>query len=307
MAGARYERNGGVARVLRTLLVAGALVGSGCHREPPTTKPAPAPAVTQSAIAARPYAMHVPAHHDDRAPLLVFLHGFGRDHAHVESHFGLDAFSDEKGIFVALPDGTPDPGGRRFWNASDGCCNFSHLPVDDVAYLDAVIADAVATHPIDPARVYVVGYSNGGFMAHRYACERADHVAAVASLAGEPWSDASLCKPSVPISVLQVHGDRDAVIHYGGAPAITTDASLPLGAYPASREAIAMWARLDRCAAPTTTDDPHEEILRYAGCADGTDVALWTLHGATHKLDEHIVDMHAVWAFLAAHARTSPP
>jgi len=59
----------------------------------------------------------------------------------------------------------------------------------------------------------------------------------------------------------------------------------------------------DRCADKATTDDARVEKTRYAGCADGTDVALWTLHGETHQLDAARVDIEGVWGFLSAHAR----
>ncbi len=37
-------------------------------------------------VRARPYAMHVPAKHEASAPLLVLMHGYGSDHANVETH-----------------------------------------------------------------------------------------------------------------------------------------------------------------------------------------------------------------------------
>lgn len=261
-----------------------------------------------SLVRARPYAMHVPARHDERAPLVVLLHGFGGDHAEIAGAFGAEALADEHGFYLALPDGTRDPSGARFWNASDACCNFHDLAVDDVAYLDAILDDAVARYPIDPTRMYVAGFSNGGFMAHRYACERAARVAAVASFSGDPWKDASLCKPGVPVSVLAVHGDADEVVPYGGArlydvPAFHSPEFARAGAFPAAKDGIAMWARLDGCRAPTTTDDGREEDLRYGACAAGTEVQLWTRHGATHSLGLQRGDMERVWSFLAAHTR----
>ena len=57
-------------------------------------------------------------------PLLIFLHGYGGDHAEAASRFGINALADAHGIYVALPDGTLDPDGRRFWNANDACCDF---------------------------------------------------------------------------------------------------------------------------------------------------------------------------------------
>jgi pimeloyl-ACP methyl ester carboxylesterase len=82
--------------------------------------------------------------------------------------------------------GQQDRRGHRFWSATDACCNLDGLAVDDVAYLRAVIRDVSARHAVDPRRVFIVGHSNGGFMAHRMACEASDLVAAVVSLAGAP-------------------------------------------------------------------------------------------------------------------------
>ena len=40
-----------------------------------------------------------------------------------------------------------------------------------------IVDEAIAVRPIDPDRVYFFGHSNGGFMSHRFACDRADLVA----------------------------------------------------------------------------------------------------------------------------------
>ncbi len=289
------------ARSVSSFAIAGlcliACKGDGKQAPALTTRP------SATVIATRPYEVHAPPRHDGRAPLLVLLHGFGGDHVDVAEHFGVAALADEHGFYVALPDGTADPEGRRFWNATDGCCNFHDLPVDDVAYLDAVIDEAVARYPVDPARVYVAGYSNGGFMAHRYACERAEKVAAVVSFAGEPWKDASRCKPRVPVSVLQIHGDADRMVPYEGAAAGHTKESLLRGPVPAAKEAAAMWGRLDACATSATTTEGREEVLWYQACAPKTEVQLWTLHGVTHALPLGHDEMERVWTFLAAHSR----
>jgi polyhydroxybutyrate depolymerase len=287
------------------LLLSFSVLLAACEGARPEAKPAPAAA--NPLVAARPYAVHVPAVHEGRAPLLVLMHGYGSDHANVEQHLGVDALADAHGVYVALPDGTRDPSGARFWNASDACCNFHQMPVDDVAYLDAILDDAFAHYPIDPTRVYVAGFSNGGFMAHRYACERAERIAAAVSFAGDPWKDASRCKPRVPVSILEVHGDADDIVPYAGGQ--VSDRVLPASAkihppvFPAVRDGIAMWAHLDGCADPARTDDAREETLVYAPCAAGTEVQLWTRHAQPHVLSWSRADSERMWGFLAAHAR----
>ena len=95
------------------------------------------------------------------------------------------------GFLYAFPDGTRDRLGNRFWNASDACCDLFQSGVDDVAYLTAVIDDMSARFHVDAKRIHLVGHSNGGFMSHRYACDRAERVAAFVSLAGDNYKDAA--------------------------------------------------------------------------------------------------------------------
>jgi polyhydroxybutyrate depolymerase len=273
------------------------LLAVACRGEPPPATHGAAPVVS-TVLATRPYEMHVPHEHLGKPPLLVFLHGFGGGHVEVAKRFGAEALSDAHGFLLALPDGTTDRAGRRFWNASDACCNRDHLPIDDVAYLDAIIDDAVARYGADPLRVYVGGYSNGGFMAHRYACDRADRVAAIVSFAGEPWKDPSLCRPTVPVSVLAVHGDADDVVRYEGALESRRGDVLE-AAYPGAREAVEMWAKKDGCAPAEERGD----VVRYGRCGAGAEVVLQTLHGATHALSPTRDDTERMWAFLSAHSR----
>jgi polyhydroxybutyrate depolymerase len=168
-------------------------------------------------LADRPYQLMVPEGETDApAPLIVLLHGYGASGAIQAAYFGILDVAAEQGILVAYPDGLKDGMNRRFWNATDACCNFTGGEQDDVAYLTALIDDVAANHPVDPARVYLVGHSNGGFMAHRMACERSSRIAAIVSLAGVTWDEPAACDPSAPVAVLQVHGDADTTIRYEG-------------------------------------------------------------------------------------------
>jgi polyhydroxybutyrate depolymerase len=286
-----------------------ALALAGCGRAT-AKEQAPAPSAASAAlVTARPYVMHAPPKHDEKAPLLVVMHGFGSDHANVDGHLHASEVGDAHGFFVALPDGTANKRGSRFWNATDACCDFGNTGVDDVAYLDAILDDAIARYPIDPARVYLTGFSNGAFMSHRYACDRAERVAAIVAFAGDPWKDESRCAPKVPVAVLQVHGDDDPIVHYDGgrtsdSPALRNVDPNRAGAYPAARDAVAMWSKKDGCPAPpSTTEGARDAVLAWSGCAQGSEVQLWTRHGAPHVFDVTRDDMERVWAFLSAHHR----
>jgi polyhydroxybutyrate depolymerase len=220
-------------------------------------------------------------------PLVILIHGYGSSGAGHDAYLGMSKATNARGVLLAIPDGTRDHTGKLFWNATEACCDFDHLPVDDVAYLDAIIGDVSLKQHVDPARIYIIGHSNGAFMAHRYACERSDRIAAIVALAGVPWADGATCKAGRSVSVLQVHGDADRIIEYGGGKSFGNGAP-----YPSAEATVAMWAARDGCSKTRhesgatldlDQDVPGNETVREAyACPDGTDVALWRMRGSGH-------------------------
>jgi polyhydroxybutyrate depolymerase len=275
----------------------------------PSARPEAAGAAGGSAVAERPYGLKVPGGVDDEAPLplLVLLHGYTSNGATQSAYFGLPAEADRSGFLLAFPDGTRDRLGNRFWNATDACCDFFGSGVDDVAYLDAVIDDIAAKHPVDPSRIFLVGHSNGAFMSHRYACDRPDRVAAVVTLAGMQWKDAARCGASSPVSVLHVHGRNDATIRYEGG-------STPKGVYPGAVETVGHWAATDGCDGSLAATGQKFDLDRsvagdetveeaFSGCPSGVGLALWTIEGGGHVPAFNDRWAPAIWSFLAAHPK----
>lgn len=219
-----------------------------------------------------------------RMGLLVVLHGYTGSASGMVNYFGLRTMAAERGILVAAPQGTADSDGNTFWNASDACCNFQRSDVDDSAFLSEVIATLIEQYPVDPARVYVIGHSNGGFMSFTMACEHADQIAAVASLAGAMDVDTE-CDPGQPVSALQVHGNADAVVGFTGG--------LIMGRrFTSAPETVRFWHENNGCegsgqAGPRLDADSDVAgadltPTQWEDCRDGTGVALWTIAGANH-------------------------
>ena len=277
--------------------------------------PAAGPAVAGAAPAApsptanRPYGVKVPSGYDGRTaiPLVVLLHGYTSSGAAQAAYFGLSDEADKARFLLATPDGRRDLLGNRFWNATDACCDFFHTGVDDVAYIDAVISEIKAKYPVDPARIFLVGHSNGAFMAHRFACDRAGEVAAIVTLAGMTWKDQGHCPAGSPVSVLHVHGRNDSTIVYNGG-------ATPEGAYPGAIETVGDWAAKDGCSgalAPTgrkldlDSTVPGDETVEQAtaACPGGVAVDLWTIEGAGHVPAFNGNWADAIWAFMAAHPK----
>ena len=282
---------------------------AGCSAGTTTTDMMSTPDLgpSNALVAARPYEMDVPAGLDASkpAPLVILLHGFGENGFVQRAYFGLGALVDTHGFLFAYPDGTKNSTGQRFWNATDACCDFEHTGVDDVAYVDAVIADVRAHYNVDPKRIFVTGHSNGGYMSHRFACDRAKTVAAFVALAGDDWKDATKCQPSEPVAVLQVHGDMDDAVQYNGN-----------GVTPSAHDSVAGWAQKNGCvASPTDTTQPPKDldkalagaettVERWTGCKPGGAAELWTIHGAGHiPTFQQPAWPEAIWSWFAAHPK----
>ena len=156
----------------------------------------------------RSYLLHVPDGLLGPAPLVVALHGAHQTAAHMAGYSRLTELADQEGFVLAYGMGLSGT-----WNAGT-CCK---PRANDVAYLDSLLAHA--TDPlrsrvvIDPDRVFLTGYSNGGMMALRYACSRADRVAAVAVVAATLVAP---CEPGSRVAVLDVHGEVDTVVPVKG-------------------------------------------------------------------------------------------
>jgi polyhydroxybutyrate depolymerase len=217
---------------------------------------------------------------DEPLPMVVLLHGYAASGWAQNVVFPFTDLVDEKNFVLVRPNGTANSVGKRFWNATGYCCDFERTGVDDVAYLRSLIAEVKTRRAIAAGRVYVVGHSNGGFMALRLACEASDVVDGVVSMAGSTWNDDGRCADGRVIPVLLVHGTNDETIAYDGEA----------GQYPGARETARRFARRAGCdeafETPAQTfdflgDETQETTSeRRLGCA--RDVELWTLDGIGH-------------------------
>jgi polyhydroxybutyrate depolymerase len=256
----------------------------------------------------RPVEVFVPSGYQDGtpAPLVLLLHGYGASGTVQELYFQLQPLAEARGFLYAHPDGTFDTNNSRFWNATDACCNFFGSEVDDSAYLRQVVDEIKGRYTVDPKRVFFVGHSNGGFMSFRMACDHADTIAAVASLAGAVAADPAACAPSEPVAALQIHGTADDTVLYDGG-------TIGVNAYPGALESAQRWATLDGCAT-TPVAGPALDLESnlagaetsteaFTGCDPGGHAELWTIEGGGHlpgltaEFPGHVID------FLFAHAK----
>ncbi len=291
----------------------------------PTTSTAPttpAPKITAPKIttgtgatstvdltAKRPFDVFVPKSYTGSVavPLVVLLHGYTVNGALQEVYFRLQPLAEQRGFLYVHPNGLVDPKGNGYWNATDACCNLYGAHVDDSAYLNAVIEKVQHKYNVDPKRIFLVGHSNGGFMSYRMACDHADKIAAIVSLAGATFQDPTRCRPSAPVNILEIHGTSDPTIHFNGG-------QIAGHKYPGARNTVATWAKYNGCGTKRTprpaTLDLDSKLTgaettesAYSGCQPGGAVELWTINAGVHVPALSSAFPTAVIDFLFAHPK----
>lgn len=216
-------------------------------------------------------------------PLIVSLHGFTSTGFVHATHFQLRTLTDADAAMWIAPDGTANQDGDQFWNADPVCCDLYDDNPDDVTYLGTLVEDIVKEWPVDENQIYFMGHSNGGYMSYRMACERADLIAGIVSLAGNAQSMPAGCTPDEPVSVLHLHGTADGTVPFAGGPGFGG-----IGAVGS----VEQWAAHDGCntsRSATVTLDLDTTVAgsettgeALGGCPSGVGIELWTMTGSSH-------------------------
>ena len=147
---------------------------------------------------------------DDLAPLIVLLHGSGRDGASLAGPWA--ALAKENGIILAAPDAVT----RQGWSMSD----------DGADFLYALVEMLRVQYPIDPRRIYLFGHSAGAVHGLAMSILESEYFAAAAVHAG--------ALPSQVVPFLERAPRKIPIAIWVG----TNDHFFPLPAVRATRDAL---------------------------------------------------------------------
>ena len=234
----------------------------------------------------RTYQLHIPDTFTENAPLLIALHGGGSNSDEMMRWTGFNDLADEIGFVVAYPDAI-----ENFWNNGSDLQSRTAVRenIDDVGFIMRVIDDITESIAIDRERVYVTGFSNGGMMTFRLACEVADELTGIASVAANmPSPYAESCTPNAPIPTLIISGTDDPLLPYDGGDRYLDDQFL--GRVISVNDMVQLWAQNNACTTfpefmilpDTTDDDTRIHRLSYTNCADNSAVILYSIVGGGH-------------------------
>jgi polyhydroxybutyrate depolymerase len=237
----------------------------------------------------RTYRLFVPPRYDGRTtlPLVLDLHGSGGTAEGQARTSRFEELAASEGFAVATLQAGAE--GNR-WN----------VPVtadrpDDVRYVSDVIDHVAARVCTDRARIYATGFSGGARMSSLLACRLNDRIAAIAPMAGLRWPGP--CRGRA-IPVLTFHGLADPQNTYDGH--VERRGQEWLESVP---DALAGWARHNRCAGDAVLDDPPGPLstLSYSECR--AEVRLVRVDGLVHRWARDEVDATAaMWEFFKGHA-----
>jgi polyhydroxybutyrate depolymerase len=265
------------ARLL-SLAVVGVCLVACAGREVSAASSKDQPGTFQFGGLKRTYTLHVPP--GPPVGLVLNLHGGGGTGIGQQGLTEFDDVANAHNLLVAYPDGYD-----KSWADGRGASPADRRHIDDVGFLVALVSKLQNDFGIAPGHVFVTGMSNGGFMSNRLACERADVFAAIAPVAGTLGVGVA-CKPSQPVSVLEVHGTADPLVPFNGGEVrgrggVSHSISITT--------MVNQWRAIDRCQGdptaqelPDVRDGTHVLRLDSTGCAAGTEVVLYQINNGGH-------------------------
>ncbi|HEV7266130.1 MAG TPA: hypothetical protein VGN83_14595 [Falsiroseomonas sp.] len=142
---------------------------------------------------------------------ILFAHGHGGTAAEIMADDELGRAAAALGVALIALQASP-PG----WALPGSPSVPTERRVDELAYVDGVVADAARRFAIMPQRIMVSGMSAGAMLVWNLACERGQYFAGFAPIAGTFWAPLPADCPSLPAILLHVHGTADHVVPLEG-------------------------------------------------------------------------------------------
>jgi polyhydroxybutyrate depolymerase len=238
-------------------------------------------------------------------PLLIVLHGLTQTGPGIMAITGYNAIAEQNNFIVCYPSGL-----NNAWNAD---MNVTVSTADDKGFIETLALYFQSNFTTDPLRQYLCGFSNGGFMSHKMACESSMCFAGIATVSGN-MSDTTYanCNPQFTPAVLHIHGTADLVVPYGGGAATGVSVDLTME----------KWRTVLSCDAnPSVVNMPNTSLIdlsspqryTYANCiSDLQHIKItggghqWpgiaTLVGGAGTINMDFYSPQVIWDFLSGKA-----
>ncbi len=229
-----------------------------------------------------------PAINDQSAvPLLLVFHGGRGGPEAIAKLTVFNELANHECFVVAYPQAV-----AGHWSDGRSTTRARRDDEDDVQFIKVLVSELCSRYPIDRARIYAAGMSNGGMMCHRLGLEMANTFAAIATVAGGMAEEIVPADPiASPLSVIGIYGTADPIIPWEGGEVKRGAGGRLLGA----RASTEVWARMMDCSADPVREDLPDLVNdgtrvwreTYEGCRDGARVVLYGIEGGGHGWPPH--------------------
>ncbi len=160
------------------------------------------------------YLVEMPGEKSAHPPLIILLHGYGSDENDL---FALRTFLPKNYLIVSARAPYPLPGGGYEWyemtevnGVHDG--NAAQL-ANSKKLIEKFVKQVVAAYHADPARVYLMGFSQGAIMSYRVGLTNPALLKGIGVLSGTIYpSLKTMVKKTTPLKQLRIfvsHGEAD--------------------------------------------------------------------------------------------------
>ena len=242
----------------------------------------------------RTYYLNIPPKYTPGTPvpLLFGFHGLGGSANLFREQSQIDLFTNDMNVISVFPNGYGSIAGvENSWNAGSCCGQASIIQLDDVKLISMITKSVQLRYDIDKKNVWAIGFSNGGMMSYRLACELSDQFTAVGVGAGALMT--STCSPPNPVSVIHINGGLDVKIPVnGGGPYLAPD----------STKTFQLVNSSNQCSGMTYSETIESTKTQISGsCFDGTEAKLISYADQDHMWN--ISWTKEILRFLFAHPR----
>ena len=217
---------------------------------------------------------------------VIWLHGAAGSGAKAASGGFADRFTG-RGYALIAPQGDISMLSHSDWSVSDGV----EWPRDDVAFLNAVRADAVRRFGLDPDRVLLAGFSRGGSMVWDVACRAPEFARGFAAVAGSFWEPmVETC--AAPVHLRHTHGFGDRLVPFEGRKGVYQGYDFQQGDV---MKGVNVWRRVNGCMGSAKNDTKDDTLWqkRWTECEAGSIMLSLTAKG--HGLPKGWTDRVLDW------------
>ena len=175
--------------------------------------------ITIEGMQPRTYNIYVPSTYETNKPLPVLLgfHGLGGSATSFTNSLHLKIFSQDMGFILVVPNGWGNEAGtQNSWNAGNCCGSAYDNQMDDIGLVRSILDSVSRKYSVDKLRIWAMGFSNGGMLSYRLACELSEQISAIGVGGGALMLNS--CSPPNAVSVIHLHGglDEDVPLDGGG-------------------------------------------------------------------------------------------